>query len=142
MDPVDRPPKRLVRLLSTSTTLLFDSSPTGKNFLTALFFCCVVRSTGTPAETIAGGSSVINFSKCINFEQVTMLIPDYDTNNFGLLDKFEACVRHFVEQRSNRHIALTIPYSPLHPLANICRLTRTTPPITVDTPLWGACKFW
>jgi hypothetical protein len=47
----------------------------------------------SPAETVSGGSSVIAFSKCIDFEQVTMLIPDYDTNNFGPLDKFEACVR-------------------------------------------------
>jgi hypothetical protein len=46
----------------------------------------------TAAETVAGGSAVISFSKCLDFEQVTMLIPDYDTNNFGPLDKFEACV--------------------------------------------------
>jgi hypothetical protein len=46
----------------------------------------------TPAETVSGGNAVISFSKCLDFEQVTMLIPDYDTNNFGPLDKFEACV--------------------------------------------------
>lgn len=60
----------------------------------------------TPAETISGGSAVINFSKCVNYEQVAMMVTDFNQNNFGDLDKFEACAHSFTTADHGGHTAL------------------------------------
>ena len=60
----------------------------------------------TPHQTEEGGLAVINFSECIGVEQAPLLRVDYDQNNFGELDTFEAwlgwqsfqlaaCYQHF-----------------------------------------------
>ena len=49
----------------------------------------------TAAETLQGSSAVLTFSKCTNFDQVAMMVTDFDENNFGALDTFEACAHSF-----------------------------------------------
>jgi hypothetical protein len=49
----------------------------------------------TAAETLQGSSAVLAFSKCTNFDQVGMMVTDFDENNFGALDTFEACSHSF-----------------------------------------------
>jgi hypothetical protein len=49
----------------------------------------------TAAETLQGASAVLQFSKCSNFDQVGMMVTDFDENNFGALDQFEACAHSF-----------------------------------------------
>lgn len=49
----------------------------------------------TATETLQGASSVLTFSKCTNFDQVGMMVTEFDENNFGALDTFEACAHSF-----------------------------------------------
>jgi hypothetical protein len=51
----------------------------------------------SPAETIKGSNAVISFSKCTDFDQVGMMVTDFDNDNFGELDTFEACCHAFKE---------------------------------------------
>ena len=52
------------------------------------------------AETLDGSTAVMTFSKCSNFDQVGMMITDFDENNFGALDTFEACAHSY----NNEHL--------------------------------------
>uniref|UniRef100_A0A7S3PDF9 LNR domain-containing protein n=1 Tax=Amphora coffeiformis TaxID=265554 RepID=A0A7S3PDF9_9STRA len=45
----------------------------------------------SPAETVTGGNAVLAFGKCTSFDQTSMMVTDFDQNNFGMLDRFEAC---------------------------------------------------
>lgn len=49
----------------------------------------------SPAETVTGGNAVIAFGKCTDIDQASMMVTDFDQNNFGSLDKFEACSHAF-----------------------------------------------
>jgi hypothetical protein len=49
----------------------------------------------TAAETLQGSNAVLTFSKCTNFDQVGMMVTNFDENNFGALDTFEACAHSF-----------------------------------------------
>lgn len=49
----------------------------------------------SPAETMKGSDAVLTFGGCTNMDQVSMLVKNYDSNNFGLLDSFEACAHKF-----------------------------------------------
>jgi hypothetical protein len=52
-------------------------------------------------ETLKGSSAVMTFAHCSNFDEVSMMITDFDENNFGALDTFEACAHSF--QNENLH---------------------------------------
>lgn len=43
------------------------------------------------AETMKGSEAVLTFGSCTKFDQVEMLVTDYDQNHFGKLDNFESC---------------------------------------------------
>jgi hypothetical protein len=61
----------------------------------------------SPAETIKGSSAVIAFSKCTDFDQVGMMVSEFDQNNFGQLDAFEACSHSFTRDPNHGgHTAL------------------------------------
>lgn len=47
------------------------------------------------AETLKGSAAVMAFSKCSNFDQIGMMISEFDENNFGALDAFESCAHSF-----------------------------------------------
>jgi hypothetical protein len=49
-------------------------------------------------ETLQGSSAVLSFSKCTSFDQVALMVTDFDENNFGALDKFEACAHSFQKE--------------------------------------------
>jgi len=49
----------------------------------------------SPAETIQGSNAVISFSQCTEFDQVAMMVTEFDNNNFGQLDTFETCAHSF-----------------------------------------------
>lgn len=62
----------------------------------------------TPAETESGGYALMDFSTCMNFDQTTLMITDFDTNNFGALDTFEACAHAYSEKSDHGgHTALS-----------------------------------
>mmetsp|Transcript_16969 Transcript_16969/g.28184 ORF Transcript_16969/g.28184 Transcript_16969/m.28184 type:complete len:884 (-) Transcript_16969:93-2744(-) len=50
------------------------------------------------AETLMGSTAVMQFAKCSNFDQVGMMVTDFDENNFGALDQFEACAHSFANE--------------------------------------------
>jgi len=49
----------------------------------------------TSAETLQGSNAVLKFSNCTDFDEVAMMVTDFDTNNFGTLDTFEACAHSY-----------------------------------------------
>jgi uncharacterized membrane protein YgcG len=49
----------------------------------------------SPGETMKGSNAVLTFAQCTDFDQVSMLVTDYDENKFGLLDQFETCAHSF-----------------------------------------------
>jgi hypothetical protein len=51
-------------------------------FLLSFHFCSLIHS-------------ILDFSKCSNIDQVSILITDFDQNNFGQLDAFETCAHSF-----------------------------------------------
>lgn len=61
-----------------------------------------------PAETIAGTSALLDFSKCMDYDKTHMMMIDFDTNNFGKLDTFEACAHSFRDNADHGgHTALS-----------------------------------
>jgi len=50
------------------------------------------------AETLQGSSAVMMFAKCSNFDEVGMMMTDFDENNFGALDTFEACAHSYTKE--------------------------------------------
>ena len=55
----------------------------------------------SPAETVKGGNAVLAFGKCTDMEEASMMVTNFDQNNFGMLDKFEACA-HSWKNKPNR----------------------------------------
>ena len=60
----------------------------------------------SPAETLKGGSAVMAFGACSDIDQVSMMVTDFDENNFGDIDKFEACAHSFASKSKSRKTAL------------------------------------
>jgi hypothetical protein len=52
----------------------------------------------SPTETLQGGAAVMTFANCSAIDQVSMIVTNYDENNFGDLDRFEACAHEFGSQ--------------------------------------------
>lgn len=50
------------------------------------------------AETLQGSAAVMTFANCSNFDEVSMLMTDFDENNFGALDTFEACAHSYTKE--------------------------------------------
>jgi hypothetical protein len=55
----------------------------------------------TPSETTAGGQAVLEFGKCMDYDKTSMLMTDFDENNFGNMDNFEACAHSFNDDRKH-----------------------------------------
>jgi len=49
----------------------------------------------TAVETLSGSNALMTFAGCSNFDEVGMMVTDFDTNNFGDLDTFEACAHSY-----------------------------------------------
>jgi hypothetical protein len=49
----------------------------------------------SPAETLQGSAAVLSFANCTSFDQVGMMITDFDNDNFGELDAFETCAHSY-----------------------------------------------
>ena len=47
------------------------------------------------AQTLHGSGAVMEFAQCSSVDSVSAMITDYDENNFGALDSFEACAHSF-----------------------------------------------
>lgn len=61
----------------------------------------------TPLEIANGGAAVLRYSQCTKLDQVALTIPEFDQNNFGALDVFEACAHNFNEKENHGgHTAL------------------------------------
>jgi hypothetical protein len=55
----------------------------------------------SPGETMTGSNAVLTFAQCTNLDQISMLVNDFDENQFGLLDQFETCAHSY--QASEDH---------------------------------------
>ena len=53
------------------------------------------KKTCSPAETLKGGAAVMDFGRCMNFDEMAMMLTDFKNSNFGTLDDFEACSHTF-----------------------------------------------
>uniref|UniRef100_A0A7S2YR92 Uncharacterized protein n=1 Tax=Entomoneis paludosa TaxID=265537 RepID=A0A7S2YR92_9STRA len=53
------------------------------------------NSPCSPSQTLAGGTAIIEFSQCTKFDEIAMLMVEFDQNNFGDLDTFEACAKDY-----------------------------------------------
>ena len=61
----------------------------------------------SPAETIKGSGAVIDFHKCTDLDEVSMMVTEFDNNNFGQLDAFEACAHSYSDdEHHGGHTAL------------------------------------
>ena len=52
----------------------------------------------TPQETIDGTQAIMDYSACANLDSVSLLITEFDQNNFGQLDSFETCAHSFRDE--------------------------------------------
>jgi len=52
----------------------------------------------TPKETQYGTSAIMDFSSCVDLDSVSLLITDFDQNNFGQLDSFESCAHSYRDE--------------------------------------------
>ena len=48
-----------------------------------------------PEQTLKGTTSLIKFSECANVDQMMAMVTDFDNDNFGALDLFEACAHAY-----------------------------------------------
>ncbi len=55
----------------------------------------------TPKQTIDGTSAMMDYSTCSNMDSVSLLITDFDQNNFGQLDAFETCAHSFRDEENH-----------------------------------------
>ena len=49
----------------------------------------------SPTQTMAGSDAILEFSQCTKFDEVSMLLMDFDQNHFGDLDTFEKCAHEY-----------------------------------------------
>lgn len=64
----------------------------------------------SPSETMKGSNAVLTFANCTlgKFDQVSMLVTNYDENSFGALDQFESCSHSFASAADHGgHTALS-----------------------------------
>jgi len=52
----------------------------------------------TPKQTIQGTSAIMDYSSCTNLDSVSLLISEFDQNNFGQLDAFETCAHSYKDE--------------------------------------------
>jgi len=55
----------------------------------------------TPKETMDGTSAIMDYSLCTNMDSVSLLITDFDQNNFGQLDSFETCAHSYKDEENH-----------------------------------------
>ena len=55
----------------------------------------------TPSEVLDGSASLIDFSRCMHNSQEQFMVADFDENNFGDLDIFEACAHGFRDRENH-----------------------------------------
>ena len=55
----------------------------------------------TPKETIAGTSAIMDYASCTNLDSVSLLISNFDQNNFGQLDSFETCAHSYKDEENH-----------------------------------------
>jgi hypothetical protein len=55
----------------------------------------------TPRETMDGTQAIMDYSSCTNLDSVSLLITEFDQNNFGQLDSFEACAHSFSDEKNH-----------------------------------------
>lgn len=61
----------------------------------------------TPKETMTGANAIMEFAKCSDLDGLGILVSEFDQNNFGMLDQFEACAHSFRDEESHGgHTAL------------------------------------
>ena len=56
-----------------------------------------IKRPCSASETLQGSSSVMAFAKCSNFDQIGIMITEFDENNFGPLDTFETCAHSYTK---------------------------------------------
>ena len=56
----------------------------------------------SPAETIKGSNAVMAFGKCTNFDEIGMMVTEFDQNHFGTLDDFESCSHSYNAKNSKK----------------------------------------
>lgn len=49
----------------------------------------------TPIQIMEGGSALQTFNGCTNFDKMVMMLTDFNSNEFGDLDKFEECAHNY-----------------------------------------------
>lgn len=55
----------------------------------------------TPAEILNGSSSLMEFMQCMHNSKEAILVDDFDENNFGDLDQFEACAHGYADEKDH-----------------------------------------
>ena len=61
----------------------------------------------TPAEVLGGTTALLEYSQCLAFDKTPIMMTDFDSNNFGPLDTFEACAHKFAGEKDHGgHTAL------------------------------------
>eukprot|EP00531_Pseudo-nitzschia_arenysensis_P006046 CAMPEP_0116126648 /NCGR_PEP_ID=MMETSP0329-20121206/6440_1 /TAXON_ID=697910 /ORGANISM="Pseudo-nitzschia arenysensis, Strain B593" /LENGTH=867 /DNA_ID=CAMNT_0003620737 /DNA_START=148 /DNA_END=2751 /DNA_ORIENTATION=+ len=55
----------------------------------------------TPKETMDGTQAIMDYSSCANLDSVSLLVTDFDQNNFGQLDAFETCAHSFRDEENH-----------------------------------------
>ena len=65
------------------------------------------KRTCSPQETLKGAQSVVKFGECTDLEKFSVMVTEFDQNNFGPLDTFEFCAHAFSTQPNHGgHTAL------------------------------------
>jgi len=57
--------------------------------------------TCSPSQTLAGGTAIIEFGQCTQFDEIAMLMIEFDDNHFGDLDMFEACAHAYANDNNH-----------------------------------------
>jgi len=62
----------------------------------------------TPAQKLDGSAALMEFMSCMHGRKEAIMVQDFDENNFGDLDTFEACAHAFADQDNHGgHTALS-----------------------------------
>lgn len=61
----------------------------------------------SPGETMKGSDAVLTFANCTRFDQVSMLVTNYQEDKFGPLNQFQKCAHSFAKEEDHGgHTAL------------------------------------
>merc|ERR1712232_557546 len=55
----------------------------------------------SPSQTLAGGTAIIEFGACTEFDEIAMLMIEFDDSHFGDLDMFEACAHAYAKDATH-----------------------------------------